>query len=150
MSILNQTRPTTQLSPAQISAMLAQRRERARNERENYGLLRQGNGVWSVVSRDGKTVYETTQFACTCPDFNRWGKEISACKHVFLVRSEEERLAEEQARKPKRDTRADDYGPFDEYDRKPSRSLIHPLEDEQAYEAWLSTLAESGDVFPAD
>ena len=148
----NQTRPTTQLSPAQISAMLATRRERAQSERLNYGLFAQGNGQWLVVSRDGRRVYQTTATNCSCPDFQKRGKELQSCKHTYIIRTEEERLAEEQARNPKRDTRADDFGPFDEYDR-PQRpaTLIHPLESSVVeYERWVGELSEAGDNYPAD
>lgn len=163
------TTPTTQptqLSPAQISAMLQARRERAKTEALNYGLFRQPNGVWSVVSRDGKRVYETTQFACSCPDFARLGKELGACKHVFLIRTEEERLAEdsrERAARVKRN-RDEDFGPSDEYDGKPTTYTdpFGPLPDpaperrfwEDARQAaeyadWLEAQMERGE-YPAD
>jgi hypothetical protein len=45
---------TTTLTPTAISQALGLRRERASREANNYGLFRQGNGVYSVITRQGK------------------------------------------------------------------------------------------------
>lgn len=161
MSIVSQTQPT-QLSPAQIGTMLAQRRERAQKEAGNYGLLSQGNGVWSVVSRDGSRCYETTQYACSCPDFQRRGQELGACKHVYLVRSAEEER-QERAERIKRN-RDEDFGPRDDYDQRPTHTdpfgpslpaapEARYWEDKARaaeYADWLSEQMESGLNYPCD
>ncbi len=88
---------STQLTPQTIGSQLAQRRERAKEQANQYGLFRQPNGVYSVVSRDGERVYEATTLCCSCPDFERRGQELGCCKHIYMVRSAEEER-EEQVR----------------------------------------------------
>jgi predicted nucleic acid-binding Zn finger protein len=85
---------TATLTPSAISQALGMRRERASREANQYGLFRQANGVYSVVSRDGKRTYEATETACTCADFRHRGAAIGACKHVFQVRTAEEERRE--------------------------------------------------------
>jgi hypothetical protein len=89
---------TATLTPTAISQALAARRERASNEASNYGLFRQANGVYSVITRQGK-VYETSATTCTCRDFEYRGGDLGSCKHTYLVRTaEEEHQAVAQAK----------------------------------------------------
>lgn len=87
-----QTAPT----PTAIARALTDRRERAQREALNYGLFRQVSGVYSVVSRKGGRVYETSTTGCTCPDFVNRGADLGACKHIYLVRTAEEEREETQ------------------------------------------------------
>lgn len=75
------------------------RTQRATEQANNYGLLRQPNGVFSVVKTTDATVYETTPTSCTCPDFAYRGSKTTPptpCKHQFLVREEQARLDQQQ------------------------------------------------------
>lgn len=153
------------LSPAAISQALAVRRERAKREALNYGLFRQPNGTYSVVSRQGR-VYEATATSCTCADFTNRGQEISACKHVYLVRTaEEEREERTQAERVARSRRlmAEDFpsdDPFETFSQSQPEPTAREAAEErawreeeeaiQAYEAWLAEQAENGEEYPCD
>jgi len=115
-----------------IAQALTERRERARRERASYHLTRRADGSYYVVTGDLKRRYATSQTACTCSDFQHRGAELGACKHVYMVRTEEEIREERQARIAQGRKHIDNDFPTDEYDRKPvpvaPRPLVHPLE----------------------
>lgn len=150
-------------NPAVIGQALAIRRERATKEKDNYALFRQETGVYSVISRQGKA-YEATATTCTCADFRSRGRELGACKHVYLVRTAEEERIEAvcaarlaNARKHLlEDFPADD--PFETGEKtditpemiQTETAYWKQMEDMEAYGAWIAEMAEQGDNYPAD